>query len=201
MSAAAQAVACPVCTRALPPDTWNLDYETYCPSCRAPIAALVFPAFLRPGGGAAPELAVEGSEATCFYHARKKAVTPCDRCGRFLCSLCHVELSGQNWCPSCIALHRKQGTLAGLDNRRTLYDNLALLLAVGPVVSVVFWFFTLFTAPAALYVTIRYWRAPSSLVPRTKVRFVLASAIALLELAGWVFIIFAVILGVRNRIR
>jgi AhpD family alkylhydroperoxidase len=201
VSAVAQAVSCPVCTRALPPDTWNLDYETYCPTCRTPVSALVFPAFLRESGGSAAELAVEGSEAACFYHARKKAVVPCDRCGRFLCTLCQVELSGENWCPSCIALHRKQGKLAGLDNRRMLYDNIALLLAVGPVAVVVFSLFTLFTAPATLFVVFRYWRAPSSLVPRTKVRFVIAGVFALMQLAGWGFIIFSVILGVRGMVR
>ena len=190
----AQAIGCPVCTRALPPDTWNLSYETYCPSCRTPITARVFPALLRAASGALPELVIEGSEATCFYHARKKAVVPCDQCGRFLCSLCQVELSGQNWCPSCIELHRRQGKLATLDQRRTLYDNIALLLAVGPVVTVALWFMTPLTAPAALFVVFRYWRAPSSLVPRTKVRFVLAGLVALVELGAWAFVIGSLIL-------
>ena len=156
---------------------------------------------MRGSGGSAAELAVEGSEATCFYHARKKAVVPCDRCGRFLCALCQVELSGENWCPSCIALHRKQGKLAGLDNRRMLYDNIALLLAVGPVAVVVFWFFTLVTAPATLFVVIRYWRAPSSLVPRTKARFVIAGVVALLQLAAWGVLLFTVIFQLRRGVR
>lgn len=200
MTPTVQAIGCPVCTRALPPDTWNLSYETYCPACRAPITALVFPALLRAGGGALPELVVEGSEATCFYHARKKAVVPCDQCGRFLCSLCQVELSGQNWCPSCIELHRSQGTLVTLDHRRTLYDNMALLLAWGPIVSLVFWFMTILTAPAALFVVFRYWRSPSSLLPRTKVRFVIAGVGALLEIAAWIFVIFtAILLWWRSR--
>ena len=201
MSAASQAVSCPVCTRALPPDTWNLDYETYCPACRTPVSALVFPALLRGHNGSAAGLAVEGSEATCFYHARKKAVVPCDRCGRFLCALCQVELSGENWCPSCIALHRKQGKLAGLDNRRMLYDNMALLLAVAPVATVAFWVLTVLTAPATLFVVIRYWRAPSSLVPRTKVRFVIAGVVALLQLAGWGFLLFSLIFQLRRGVR
>jgi hypothetical protein len=200
MTPTAHAIACPVCTRALPPDTWNLSYETYCPTCRAPITARVFPALLRAAGGAIPELVVEGSEATCFYHVRKKAVVPCDQCGRFLCALCQVELSGQNWCPSCIELHRRQGTLATLDHRRTLYDNMALLLALGPIISVFLWFMTPFTAPATLFVVFRRWRSPSSLVPRTKVRFVIAGVAALLEIGAWVFIIVSLILvWWRNR--
>ena len=183
--------------RALPPDTWNLSYESYCPSCRAPITAMVFPALLR-GAGALPELAIEGTEATCFYHARKKAAVPCDQCGRFLCALCQVELSGQNWCPSCIERARGQGTLASLDRRRMMYDNMTLLLATVPLL----WPFTLLTfltAPAALFLVIRYWRAPSSLVPRTKIRFVIAGVLSLAQIAGWIIIITMLVLGLRNR--
>lgn len=199
MTAGAQAIGCPVCTRALPPDTWNLTYETYCPTCRTPVNVLVFPALLREEGGAIPQLAVEGGEATCFYHARKKAAVPCDQCGRFLCSLCQVELSGQNWCPSCIELHRRQGKLATLDSRRTLYDNIALVLAFAPVVTVIFWFMSLVAAPAALFVIFRHWRSPSSVVPRTKVRFVIAGVAALLELGGWIFVAFALFQTFRSR--
>jgi hypothetical protein len=79
-----------------------------------------------------------------------------------------------------------------------LYDNIALLLAVTPLVTVVFWFFTLITAPATLFVVIRYWRAPSSLVPRTKTRFVIAGVVAVLQLAGWGFVLFALIVGLRR---
>ena len=42
------------------------------------------------------------------------------------------------------------------------------------------------TAPIAIFLTMRYWRAPSSLIPRTKVRFILAFCIAGCQIAGWV---------------
>jgi len=197
MTPSAQALGCAVCMHALPPDTWNLSYETYCPACRSPLTALVFPAFLRASAGVFPEIAVEGTEATCFYHAKKKAVVPCDQCGRFLCALCQVELSGQNWCPSCIELHRKQGKLASLDNSRTLYDGMALLLATAPILM---WPVTILTAPAALYMVIRYWRSPMSIVPRTKTRFILAGVFALAEIAGWIFLTSAVLVAWRHRI-
>jgi len=197
MTPAAHAIGCPVCMHALPPDTWNLSYETYCPVCRSPVTTLVFPAFVRDSGGALPEAAVEGTEATCFYHSKKKAVVPCDQCGRFLCALCQVELSGQNWCPSCIELQRKQGKLTNLENRRTLYDGIALLLATLPIV---IWPVTILTAPAALYTVVRYWRSPSSVAPRTKVRFVIAGVIAVAEIAGWVFLIGLLISGMRRRL-
>ena len=54
------------------------------------------------------------------------------------------------------------------------------------------WPFTLITAPAAIYVALRYWNAPMSLVPRTKIRFILAILFAGAELAGWSFGVYAV---------
>lgn len=198
MTPAIQTIGCPVCARALPPDTWNLDYETYCPNCRAPVTAMVFPALLRADGAALAEAAVEGTEATCFFHARKKAVVPCDQCGRFLCSLCQVELSGQNWCPSCIDAYRRQGKLATLDSRRTLYDNMTLLLATVPILM---WPLLFFSAPATLFLVFRYWKKPSSIVPRTKVRFLIAGLIAVAEIVGMGVLLYFVVGAVRARIQ
>lgn len=36
-----------------------------------------------------------------------------------------------------------------------------------------------------IYVVIRYWKAPQSIVRRTKIRFIIAILIALLEIGGW----------------
>ena len=126
-------------------------------------------------------LVTEG-EASCFYHPNKKAVLPCEACGRFLCALCDVELNGQHLCPACLASGQKKGKLSNLDNRRVLYDSLALTLALLPLLV---WPFTLITAPAALFIAIRYWRAPGSLVQRTKIRLILAMFFALAQMAGW----------------
>ena len=46
-------------------------------------------------------------------------------------------------------------------------------------------YFTLVTAPAALFVAIRYWNAPRSIVHRTKIRLVAAIVLALMQIAGW----------------
>ncbi len=196
MTLAAAALTCPNCQSDLPRELWNLDYETYCSRCKAPLSVVAFPAIVRPAGPTAPELVAEGAEASCFYHVGKRAVVACDQCGRFLCSLCQVELSGQNWCPSCIELRRTQGKMVNLERRRVLYDNVALVLATLPALLV---WPSLIAAPMSLFVSIRYWRAPSSIVPRTKVRFIIAILISLLEIAGWVFLVFAMILAFRTR--
>jgi len=77
-----------------------------------------------------------------------------------------------------------------------LYDNIALLLATSPIL---LWPVTIVTAPATLFVVIRYWRKSSAIVPRTKVRFVIAGLIALLQLVGWGFLVYAFWLTQRAR--
>ena len=196
MTLVAAALACPNCQGDLPRELWNLDYESYCPRCRAPLSVVTFPAIARPAVAAAPELVAEGAEASCFYHAGKRAVVACDQCGRFLCSLCQVELSGQNWCPYCIELRRTEGKMVNLERRRTLYDNIALVLATLPALMI---WPSLISAPMSLFVSIRYWRAPSSIVPRTKVRFIIAILLSLLEIGGWVFLVIAAVLAFRLR--
>ena len=74
---------------------------------------------------------------------------------------------------------------------------MALLLVFAPLFSIALWFMTLLTAPAALFVVFRHWRSPSSLVPRTKVRFVIAAIGAVLEIAA---LIFAVVFLLRHRL-
>lgn len=72
-----------------------------------------------------------------------------------------------------------------MEHQRTLYDNIALGLAVFPLVLVVFYYFTLVTAPMSLFVTIRYWSAPRSIVRRNRIRFILAIFVALATILGW----------------
>jgi hypothetical protein len=76
-----------------------------------------------------------------------------------------------------------------LEKERFLYDNLALALAAWPIIIFPFILFTIITAPAAIYVVLRFWGSTHSLLPRTRYRFVLALLIALAELVGWVTLI------------
>ncbi len=117
---------------------------------------------------------------------------PCDACGRFLCALCDVELNGRHLCPACLETGRKKGHLTHLDNRRTLYDSLALTLTLVPLL---FWPLTLITAPAALFIAIRFWNAESSVVRRTKIRLVLAIFIALIQIVGWAILFWSLFRG------
>jgi hypothetical protein len=179
-------IACSHCFRAVPREIWNREAPELCSGCRAKLRVDVFPAhFGGLAGVTAAERIVAEGDAGCFYHPAKRAVLPCDACGRFLCALCDVEFSGRHLCPSCLEAKKKKGQLAALETERTLYDRIALSLAVYPML---LFYLTLVTAPAAIFVSIRYWKAPGSLVGHSKARFVAALALAMAQVIGWIVV-------------
>jgi hypothetical protein len=185
-------VSCPKCRAQLLDDVFNKPDWTPCPACHVPLQIEVFPALFHPPavGSTGERIVVEG-EASCFYHPQKKAVVPCEGCGRFLCGLCDVELNGQHLCPTCLESGKKKGKLKNLQNQRTCYDTTALVLSLVPL-TIIFWFFTFVTAPMALFIAIRYWNAPGSLVRGgSRARFVIAIILSSLQIVGWVLILVA----------
>lgn len=68
-----------------------------------------------------------------------------------------------------------------------MYDSLALAISTFPVL--LFWP-ALVGAPWALFLVFRRWSAPSSIVPRTKIRFVLAALFAAAEIAFFIFVVY-----------
>jgi hypothetical protein len=173
---------CPKCKTTLTETFVGAEFAR-CVGCASPLQVEVFPAmFRRHTPGRDGEAVVLETEASCFYHPQKKAVLPCEGCGRFLCALCDCELHGQHFCPACLETGKKKGKIKRLENERVLYDDLALSLAVLPLL---IFYFTLVTAPIALYIAIRYWNSPRSIVRHTHWRFVVAIIFATLEMAGW----------------
>src|SRR5947209_1718730 len=178
--------SCPKCGAALVEGVLNQSGLEPCPGCQSLLQVEVFPAlFRRTAPAGSGEIVLVEGESTCFYHASKKAVLPCQGCGRFVCALCDCELNGEHFCPACLESGKTKGKIKSLENRRTLYDTIALSLAILPIGLIVFWFLTIITAPMALFMAIRYWNAPRSIVHRTKIRYVLAMIFATLQIAGW----------------
>ncbi len=177
-----EAVVCTKCHAPIPAKDFNTLDLIPCPFCHVPIKIDVFPAFLR---GLRPGKAGEGlmdDQASCFYHPQKKAVVPCDHCGRFLCALCDVEWSGKHLCPACLETGKRRGRITNLARHRVLYDGIALRVALFPML---FIWLTAITAPVALYFAIRHWNSPMGLVRRSKIRFILAMAISGLQMLAW----------------
>lgn len=183
-------LCCTKCNSPLPKQVINSKSLESCPSCVGLLRADVFPAFYKslPTGQLGETLQMD-KDAGCFYHSSKKAVFSCSVCGRFVCALCDVPLNGRHLCPACFEKGKTKGKIKNLENQRTCYDSIALLVATVPLLIIFFPWFTIFTAPLAMYLTIRHWKTPSSIIPRTKIRFILAAAIASVQIAGWVFFI------------
>lgn len=183
------ALVCPKCRIPLPGELFNSPGMSNCYNCDTPLQIHAFPALFRklmPGSGG--ENLMQEGEATCFYHPQKKAVIPCGACGRFLCGLCDMDLGDRHMCPQCASSGAKKGKVKDLQNRRELYDSVALLIALAPILV---FYLTFITAPISLYYSIKYWNTPISVVPRTKIRFVIAIIVASLQLIGWaVFVVF-----------
>lgn len=154
----------------------------------------LFPAAFEPLHPVTADPIVDPDEASCFYHPSRRAAVPCDTCGRFLCTLCQIEIGDRKLCPMCLETGRLNHSIQSLETRRILYDNIALGVAVVPAVLI---WPVIFSAPTALFLAIRYWRAPGSIVRRSRLRFGLAIALASLELAA---IATVVVILVKSRL-
>jgi len=177
-------LACPACSKALPAALINTPDLERCPACLTRILVEVYPAQLAPPaiGSAGEALLLEG-ESSCFYHVTKRAVVACESCGRFLCALCDVDLNGRHLCTACLQTGKRKGKLKHLENRRTLYDRMALMLALLPML---IFYFTILTAPATIYVVLRHWNSPGTVVGRGRWRMVVAFIVATLQIIGWI---------------
>jgi hypothetical protein len=176
-------IHCPTCNARFEPDFLKVQGIHPCPGCSRPIRLDLYPVLFqsRANGSAGEAVAME-DEASCYYHPKKRAEIACEACGRFLCGLCDMEFNGRHLCPACMEVGQEKGKIRDLQNHRTLYDRLALAVAVLPIVTI---WLTLFSAPLAVFLAIRYWRAPGSLVRRSRVRFILAFLIACIQIAAW----------------
>ena len=176
-------VVCTKCGKPVPAQRFADDAPFRCTGCRELIRLELYPAFYRASGGVQLGEAVTGEgEATCYYHQQKKATLFCSDCGRFLCSLCEVRIGDQSLCPTCIEKGLKEGGMESLVTHRALYDSLALSLSLLPLL---FFLITVVTAPLSIYIALRNWNKPGSLLPRSRFRFVCAIFCSSLQIIGW----------------
>jgi hypothetical protein len=174
---------CTKCQRELLPYVFRMEEFRPCPSCGVSIYGIVFPSFYDDHSKSrSGQALLIDTDASCFYHPQKKAEITCDYCGRFLCALCEVELEGKRLCPPCIESGKTKGRIKSLENHRVLYDSIAMSLSILPLL---IFYLTFITAPIAIYMAIRYWNAPTSILHRGKWRMIFTILFAGLQITGW----------------
>ncbi|MDK9716336.1 MAG: hypothetical protein OEL57_00330 [Trichlorobacter sp.] len=174
---------CSSCRTPLPAALCNSDEPILCRHCSKQLQVELFPAILKPlHEGGSVGLQVTEGEASCFYHPDKQAIKICSSCGRFICSLCEIDLAGRCLCPVCLEQGRQNEQLSELVTKRTLHDSIALNTALLPLL---IWPVTLITAPIALYLALTAWRKPTSILPRTRIRIVFALLFSVLQIIAW----------------
>jgi hypothetical protein len=117
-------------------------------------------------------------QATCFFHPDKAFQACCQRCGRFVCALCDLQLGAEHVCPACFERGRVQsgaGTgTAEWRHRDVLYDSIAVTIGWGWIL---FWPVFVAALPATIFLHVKYRKAPRSyLIPRRGWRFWMAYA-------------------------
>jgi len=157
---------CPSCKRPLPREASALAALTACPACGEALEVISFPALGQgPRTGLAAEPLSIAGDAACFQHPSKKAVVPCDTCGRFLCALCDLEVDGSHLCPACLESGRKKGSVSQLERSRVRWDRIAIGLNVLVLICV---FLAPVSAIANTVITIMQWRRSQSRVAASR---------------------------------
>lgn len=199
-------ICCVKCEVDLDPQAIDSHEFRICPACGVKARTILFPAFYRAVPDVTPGARVEDpEEAVCFHHPRRKATHVCDDCGVFVCETCAIPVDGKYTCPDCFDKELKAGTTEDYRHKHILYDGIALGLAVLPLLPpfVLFgsYYLTIATAPAAIMVSLLYWRKTDSVVPRSKVRYVWALFISIAALIAWLSVIGFLFDKILNKVR
>jgi uncharacterized paraquat-inducible protein A len=116
---------CPLCDAPLDADSLRSGPMS-CPSCSRAFEGTPFrPRELRPETVQAVTQTPDGVAAACANHSGNAAVTSCQRCGLFICSLCDMNTGFGSYCPSCFERMRSGG--AESVERSRDYANMAIL--------------------------------------------------------------------------
>lgn len=139
--------ACPWCGTGLDLPRMTAGGQI-CPRCARPFLATPF--FPPEPRVQVETLAVAGPEGgvPCARHTGNAAVASCSRCGVFMCSLCRIEIDGQELCPACFERLSSEGVLSVSQNRYRDYRGLSL--SVG-FFGCLLYVFGLLTGPVTLY--------------------------------------------------
>jgi hypothetical protein len=168
LPAVAGAVICPGCNGDVAEVESKSGWQT-CPYCQKRLQMRVWGAVQQNTNSAAALT----DQATCFFHPDKAFQACCQRCGRFVCALCDLQLGAEHVCPTCFERGRVgSGTEPGKAewrHRDVLFDSIAVTIGWGWIL---FWPVYVAALPAAIFLHVKYRKAPRSyLIPRYGWRF------------------------------
>jgi hypothetical protein len=117
--------SCPRCSAPLP-DAWLKNGEIICPECAGEFEATLFNP-VEPKKAEVVRVVEDAPEGAnvCANHARNAAVTSCQRCGLFICSLCDMNVGAGSMCPSCFSRLHTEGALSSAARRYRDYTRIA----------------------------------------------------------------------------
>ena len=165
--------------------------ELTCPTCKNRIKLTLFPSFYSQEKSEQKVSDITNTEdASCFFHANKKANFICQQCGRFICNLCNVGTKTKPLCSACFNENLTQKKKVEYESSRILWDDIALVLAFWPIFTISF---TLITAPAAFFMVIFTWKKKTSIVPRSVTRKILALVLSSTQIFLWFLLFYFVI--------
>lgn len=188
-------LACPRCGIGLGAATLAESGETSCPACRAVFSATLFPQFWREEEGAPQQpVRVGEDEAGCFFHPENRAARTCDRCGRFICSVCEITVGANKLCPNCLSVAIVDPKKAEFIAWRFVWGDAALAMGVLPFVFGLFvWPMLVLTAPTAIFLGLFGWNRPGSLTRgRRQGAAVVGMVFALLQLSVFALVVLAI---------
>lgn len=164
-------ISCPGCAGDLDATAANTGWQ-FCPYCQKQMQVRFWPRVQQNTSS----VAALSDQATCFFHPDKAFQACCQRCGRFVCALCDLQLGAEHVCPTCFERGRSGvGTDAGKAewrHRDVLYDSIAATVGWGWIL---FWPTFVVALPAAIFLHIKHRKAPRSyLIPRRGWRFWIA---------------------------
>ena len=193
------AICCPSCRTPLVSFTpTDESVGASCQSCSQQLQLVLFPALgQNPLLPATATTGLTEGSSTCFYHANKPAVQTCESCGAFLCSLCDLDLGNLHLCPRCLESGKTAKTKEKIITHHPRYDGIAFLLSLTPF-SLVLWFVTPVTAPLSLFLAIRGWKKPNSLISKGWAYRIFAILLALLQIVGFVAFVFLIISSINK---
>ncbi len=165
---APRAVTCPSCKGDVAPVETKTGGQS-CPYCEKRLQIRVWPV-VRQNTNAAAALS---DQATCFFHPDKAFQACCQRCGRFVCALCDLQLGAEHVCPTCFERGRGDSVVeagkAEWRHRDVLYDSIAVTIGWGWIL---FWPVIVAAIPTAILLHVKYRKAPRSyLIARSGWRF------------------------------